>query len=118
MRAVVTLALLLAARHGASAERFVLVSFHTLGPPHDNGTDLSSAGEAFVASLTPVCDAIYKYDPHILSVDRWWCDHFQSYPEEARYQLLPYNPRAEKIGYWKYKALVLCARALRGCDER
>ena len=86
--------------------RFVVVTFHTSGPPHDFGLDLTEDAKRFVDIVGPHCDALYVYNFSSLRTDPWWTVHFHDYPDVEEWTL-PMNKGANHIGYWKYKALIL-----------
>ena len=89
-----------------NSSRFVILTFHSLGPPFDEGLNLQSSRAKFREMFSPHADDIHMSSPLQLENDPWWRAHFRTYPDTAEY-LTPANKGANKIGYWKHKALLL-----------
>lgn len=90
----------------ANASRFVILTFHSLGPPFDEGLDLRSSRAKFRELFSPHADDVYMSSPLQLENDPWWRAHFTPYPDSPEWSV-PQNKGGHKIGYWKHKALLL-----------
>jgi hypothetical protein len=90
----------------SASTRFVIVTFGSVGPPYDDGLNMQRARAKFESIVGPHADAVRIYAPSDLKSDPWWIDNFHVYPDTVEY-VLPKNPGANKVGYWKYKPLLL-----------
>jgi len=99
-------ALLWSRRSSSPQQRFVIVSFVTLGPPFDNGTNYAASRQYFMDLLAPHADGVFVFSPFHLDNDPWWRANYHWHPNTTEW-VLPNNPGAQEIGYWKYKPLIL-----------
>ena len=87
--------------------RFVIVSFLSMGPPFDEGLNLKEERELLKGIAgPPISDALYISSPFHLENDPWWRAFFRPYPDTPEW-ILPTNPGCHKVGYSKYKLLLL-----------
>ena len=88
------------------APRFVIVTFGSLGPPHDDGINMQAARSKFMDLVGPHADEVRMFAPSDLRDDPWWAANFHVYPDTVEW-VIQHNPGGNRIGYWKHKPLLL-----------
>ena len=81
-----------------SPERFVVVTFGSLGPPHDDGLNMQAARGRFEGLIGPHADALRMSSPGDLMKDPWWLANFHVYPDTPDY-VIERNPGGKLVHF-------------------
>lgn len=89
--------------------RLTVVTFYT--------PQLEAARDALERALSPHVDAFDAYTLERLDAEsEWWRCHYRDHSHDPAMRL-PSNPGADRIGYWKYKPLLLQLALERGAQR-
>ena len=95
------------------ANRFIVVTFYTEGPPRDAGTPLADVEREFRVAVAPYVDELLSFSPTSMAA-RWpgaessfrdYSEWLEQHPQ--RHQLTHYNRGWAKIGFLGWKPFLL-----------